>query len=109
MKKADCRNGLKHWDNVAGIKIGPLWPWRRLVVLVEILSQINKPFALVSALQSVWFFYTFSDVSNLLFICASCGPLHSKIYKNRAQWPSGNLGSGKNLPLVLYKLFFIAH
>ena len=35
-----------------------LWPWRRLVVLVEILAQINKPFAVVSALQSVWFIYT---------------------------------------------------
>ena len=34
-----------------------LWPWRRLVVLVEILAQI-KPFAVVSALQSVCFIYT---------------------------------------------------
>ena len=32
--------------------------WRRLVVLVEILAQINKPFAVVSALQSVWFIST---------------------------------------------------
>ena len=38
-----------------------LWPRRRLVVLVEILAQI-KPFAVVSALQSVWFIYTKSDV-----------------------------------------------
>ena len=26
--------------------------------VVEILAQINKPFAVVSALQSVWFIYT---------------------------------------------------
>ena len=28
------------------------------MVIVEILAQINKPFAVVSALQSVWFIYT---------------------------------------------------
>ena len=31
------------------------WPLRRLEELVEILAQINKPFAVVSALQSFWF------------------------------------------------------
>ena len=29
-----------------------------LVVLVEILAQINKPFNVMSALQSVWFIYS---------------------------------------------------
>ena len=33
-----------------------LWPWRRLVILVELWAQTNKPFAVVSALQSVFFF-----------------------------------------------------
>ena len=29
--------------------------------VVEILAQINKPFTVMSALQSVWFSYTLSD------------------------------------------------
>ena len=47
-------------QSTSGLEL-TLCPWRRLVVLVEILPQINKPWDVVSALQAAWFIYTGSS------------------------------------------------
>ena len=64
LKQNDCRadttaKGLLIWANISTSTTSLL---QGQSFKVEILAQINKPFSVVSALQSVWFIYTQSDV-----------------------------------------------